>query len=341
MSCLVGGCAFSSLAVPFEHSPSILPSYFLLISLSPPFSPRIPVSSDDHPPAAMSDVLSPPSRRRHGRSSSTAVIDIRSIQRSQSYPRPSSSGGLPIYPPELTAESPGASSSRMAASRIVSTMRRPFSARQKRDQSPMDSGMYSTPEESRAPIPSPYSVRDAPRPTIQQIAMGLHVSRTPHLRSPRATSPPGSPRGRSGSQPVSSYKRVGMNIPSRSTPIILPPPPPRSSLKKPGSPTKSATASLTPSTSDLSLTGSTLTMSAPPTPSARSHRAASVSIFPARLQMSMSRILRVPSRKESAASTPLRADDDSMSSVSSESPRKMVRFSSSPVVPRVETDVTF
>ncbi|KZT67321.1 hypothetical protein DAEQUDRAFT_729165 [Daedalea quercina L-15889] len=212
-------------------------------------------------------------------------------------------------------------------------MRRPFSTNKKRDQSPMDSGMYSTPEESRTPVPSPYSVRDAPRPTVQQIAMGLHISRTPHLRSPP------SPRGRSGSQPLPTFKRSEMNASSRSTPVSLPPPPPRSSLKKPGSPTKSTkSASLAPSTSDLSLTGSTLTMSAPPTPSARSYRSTSVSIFPARLQMSMSRILRVPNRKEQlTTTTPLRADDDSTSSMSSEmSPRKMVRFSSSPVVPHTE-----
>lgn len=200
--------------------------------------------------------------------------------------------------------------------------------------------MYSTPEESRPPVPSPYSVRDAPRPTIQQIAMGLHISRTPHLRPPRSESPTASPRGRSSSQPFQAFnKRSTANVSSRSTPVMLPPPPPRSSMKKPGSPTKSpASASLPPSSSDLSLTGSTLTMSAPPTPSARNHRSASVSIFPTRLQMSVSRILRVPSRKESPTATPpLRADDDSTSSMSSgASPRKMVRFSSSPVVPQVE-----
>ncbi|EPT02932.1 hypothetical protein FOMPIDRAFT_1047303 [Fomitopsis schrenkii] len=224
-----------------------------------------------------------------------------------------------------------------AASRIVSTMRRPFGISKKRDQSPVDSGMYSTPEESRPPVPSPYSVRDAPRPTIQQIAMGLHISRTPHLRSPRSESPSISQRGRSSSQPLQALKRTPANIPSRGTPVILPPPPPRSSMKKPGSPTKSPTsASLPPSSSDLSLTGSTLTMSAPPTPSVRTHRSASASIFPTRLQMSVSRILRVPNRKESPTVTPpLRADDDSTSSMSSGmSPRKTVRFSSSPVIPQ-------
>ncbi|KAH9930225.1 uncharacterized protein B0H18DRAFT_993859 [Fomitopsis serialis] len=309
----VVGCAgwFSSLAAPFRHSPSI-PS--LLTASSPPFSAPPPPSSASpatvHTSATMSDGLPPPSRRRHGRSSSAAIIDVRSIQRSQSYPRPGSSGGQSALVQDLAADTPGASTSRMAASRIVSTMWRPFSTKQKRDQSPMDSGMYSTPEESRPPMPSPYSVRDAPRPTIQQIAMGLHVSRTPHLRSPRTTSPPSSPRGRSGSQPISSYKRVGMHTPSRSTP-------------------STNSASRTPSTSDLSLTGSTLTMSAPPTPSARSHRAASVSIFPTRLQM----------RLDGFRS--LRADDESMTSMSSEaSPRKTVRFSSSPVVPQSQAEVT-
>ncbi|KAF7770398.1 hypothetical protein Agabi119p4_6372 [Agaricus bisporus var. burnettii] len=50
--------------------------------------------------------------------------------------------------------------------------------------------MYSTPQESAPSSPSA-SFRDPPpstaRPTIEQIAMGLHVSRTPHLRhSPRS-----------------------------------------------------------------------------------------------------------------------------------------------------------
>lgn len=199
--------------------------------------------------------------------------------------------------------------------------------------------MYSTPEESRPPIPSPYSVRDAPRPTIQQIAMGLHISRTPHLRPLRSDSPSTTQRGRSSSQPLQASKRSSTNIYSRDTPVMLPPPPPRSSMKKPGSPTKSSmSASLPPSSSDDSLTGSTLTMSAPSTPSTRTHRSPSASIFPARLQMSVSRILRVPNRKDSSAVTPpLRADDDSTSSMSSGmSPRKTVRFSNSPVIPQTE-----
>lgn len=88
----------------------------------------------------MSDVLSsrPPPRRRHGRSSSAAITDVRSVQRSQSYPRPGSSGGRSICVEDLIADTPGASSSRMAAaSRIVSTMRRPFGISKKRDQSPV------------------------------------------------------------------------------------------------------------------------------------------------------------------------------------------------------------
>lgn len=101
---------------------------------------HLSVASDNLPLVAMSDVFPsrPPPRRRHGRSSSAAIIDVRSIQRSHTYPRPGSSGGRPIHVEDLITETPGASGSRMAAaSRIVSTMRRPFGISKKRDQSPV------------------------------------------------------------------------------------------------------------------------------------------------------------------------------------------------------------
>ncbi|KXN92428.1 hypothetical protein AN958_07046 [Leucoagaricus sp. SymC.cos] len=89
--------------------------------------------------------------------------------------------------------------------------------------------MYSTPQERQPSFSA--SFRDLPdasaRPTVEQIAMGLHVSRTPHLRH--------HPRSASYSSP---------------TPSI----PPRSSLKKQ---TSASTSTVTTSAS-LHVTASTL-----------------------------------------------------------------------------------
>ncbi|KZT07225.1 uncharacterized protein LAESUDRAFT_736490 [Laetiporus sulphureus 93-53] len=212
-------------------------------------------------------------------------------------------------------------------------MRRSLSsAARKRDRSPLDSGMYSTPEERSPPVRSRYNVHDAPRPTIQQIAMGLHTSRTPHLRQPHNSNPP-SPHpsaphsaypGENDSRRASRFlKPPSANSHRRSastsSTIPLPPPPARSALKKRGTPTTSPGASavpLTPSVSDLSLSESTLTSNAPSTP--RSNRGFSVS-----------KLLRVPSRKGSGASSE-HSDDDSVSTELT--PRKIVRFSTSPTV---------
>ncbi|CCM06191.1 uncharacterized protein FIBRA_08433 [Fibroporia radiculosa] len=282
-----------------------------------------------------------PSRRRHVRSTTT-IVDARSVQRSESCPiynGPSTHRTPSIWTSKPFAETPGASSSstRNTASRIVSTMRRPFSTTpRKRDASAM--GMYSTPEESNLPAPSPYNVRDIPLPTIQQIAMGLHVSRTPHLRPPHLAQPSHA-RSRSRGHSDDTLPPFAAPLMKASSDnrhrrrgsasaIMLPPPPARSSLKKPSTPTppRSAPPSLplTPSGSDLSLTGSTLTSSAPVTP--RSMRTASVTLLPARLQLSVSRLLRSPSRKNSTASSTTSGKSGSESVSSELTPRKMVRF---------------
>lgn len=90
-------------------------------------------------------------------------------------------------------------------------------------------GMYSTPEERNPHVhprmPARYRDSAAPRPTIEQIAMGLHVSCTPHLRNPchHRHSAPSSPSH-------IRYPRDS-SAPHRPT-HSLPPPPSRSSLKK-------------------------------------------------------------------------------------------------------------
>ncbi|OJA09542.1 hypothetical protein AZE42_01148 [Rhizopogon vesiculosus] len=93
-------------------------------------------------------------------------------------------------------------------------------------------GMYSTLEERDPYVPprmhSRYRDSSPSRPTIEQIAMGLHVSRTPHLRNPchQAHSAPSSPSHIR--HPHNAYEPTAPHRPTHS----LPPPPSRSSLKK-------------------------------------------------------------------------------------------------------------
>lgn len=191
--------------------------------------------------------------------------------------------------------------------------------------------MLSTPEESLPPSPTPYSAHDMrhTRPTIEQIAMGLHISRTPHItplhiskRRATADYPPHSSEIPSSRRPSThmQHQRRG-SAPS----LMPPPPPPRSSLKSPKSPLHSTTTSpipLTPSASDASL--SSLTSAAPSTP--RSHRSASTGPghFSIRLQMGMSKLLQGRKGPSSATSPEIRSSD-SDSSTSVLTPRK-VRF---------------
>jgi len=115
---------------------------------------------------------------------------------------------LPSPLPRPTAMSTSSSSrqsplrmnTNTTASRFLTTMRQSFSPPPKKRQIDISkSGMYSTPEE-RTPHTSHFRSPDSSSmpPTIEQIAMGLHVSRTPHLRpisrpNYRRNSVPGSP----------------------------------------------------------------------------------------------------------------------------------------------------
>lgn len=201
--------------------------------------------------------------------------------------------------------------------------------------------MYSTPEESLAPSSSRFDFFDRPvtSPTIEQIAMGLHISRTPHFGSSKAfnstaryrDTPDAPPRSVSSpllpSRP--SHRRRGSAPPSV---IQLPPAPARPSLKKPilpFEPTRSSSAPLTPTDSFASL--STLTSTGgPATPrsnrsdSTRSTRSGS---FASKLQYSMSRLL-LPMRRNSSTSVTTMSNNSSEDSASAElTPRKVVRFS--------------
>jgi len=187
-------------------------------------------------------------------------------------------------------------------SRIISSVRRNFSIPRRRD--PLPAGpMYSTPAERNPYTPPRFRYETATaRPTVEQIAMGLHLSRTPHLRgAPKYPAP--------ASHPQPAQK-----------PVPLPPPPARSSLKKPGlHPPPALLHGSTSSTTDV-------TSTTPSTP--HSSDRSSVS-----LRARMSRFLPVPHRANptTSSSTPDSSAVSSPRTSTSElhQPRKKaVRFSS-------------
>ncbi|KAG9313029.1 hypothetical protein JVU11DRAFT_6469 [Chiua virens] len=198
--------------------------------------------------------------------------------------------------------------------------------------------MYSTPEERHA-----YDTSRAgrsryldSRPTIEQIAMGLHVSRTPHLR-PVANSPqrhpiPSPPSCRSLNMPirhpsVSPDHFQDTSSSSSQHPTTrhsLPPPPRRSSMKK----TSSSASTLTHPqqqflSSGVSQSSSVVTSAGPVTsPSSRplsSLRSRMSKFIPGY------RPLSLPSSLGRASSFTSSASDSTRPTT----PRKAVRFSTS------------
>lgn len=144
-------------------------------------------------------------------------------------------------------------------SRIVTRVRRSFSHSHKRRRTEdsdeeWGASMHTTPAErvSRAPLPSTstaaLALRSPPsasRPTIEQIAMGLHVSRTPHLRG-------GTPHGPPTAATPSPQRRAAL------------PPPTRSALKQPiPKPPSSAGTTITPGMSASGSTADTSTLETP------------------------------------------------------------------------------
>ncbi|KAK7685707.1 hypothetical protein QCA50_011051 [Cerrena zonata] len=269
------------------------------------------IASSDEAFRRYNDVL-PPSPRHRGRSQTRIQND-----------------------PSPVFDCPSSSRMPSTASKLMTTMKRSLSyggAQKKRSSSLADSRMLSTPEESLPPSPTPYSAHDMrhTRPTIEQIAMGLHISRTPHITPIHMSKRRVTADYPQHTSEAPSSRRASMQHHRRGSapPLILPPPPPRSSLKTPTTktPLHSTTTSpipLTPSASDASL--SSLTSAAPSTP--RSNRSTSTGPghFSTKLQLSMSKLLQGRKGSVSMASPEIRSSDsDSTTSVLT--PRK-VRFS--------------
>ncbi|KAG0709307.1 hypothetical protein DFH29DRAFT_793618, partial [Suillus ampliporus] len=190
-------------------------------------------------------------------------------------------------------------------------------------------GMYSTPEERNPYVHQRMHARhresSASRPTIEQIAMGLHVSCTPHLRNPRhqSHSAPSSP-----SHIRYPHDSSALHRPTHS----LPPPPSRSSLKKTGT----STTFNGPLPNSIALLGespstSTITSAGPATPDgARSvlslkHRMSKL-ILGYRSVPSSARIISVASSGTGSEGT------------RPTTPRKSVRFSTSVLALEIEDD---
>ncbi|KIJ65611.1 hypothetical protein HYDPIDRAFT_130934 [Hydnomerulius pinastri MD-312] len=205
--------------------------------------------------------------------------------------------------------------------------------------------MYSTPEE-RHQYNHSRGARSrhtdtSGRPTIEQIAMGLHVSRTPHLRpigNPlQRHSAPTSPSRRNLNaanhaphvpphlHPHATHDSSSSSILQHRTRHSLPPPPSRSSMKK----ASASSSTLSPPQQPFVLFGaspstSTVTSGGPATPD--SSRSVSS------LKLRMSKL--IPGFRPSQPQSPTGRVNSFASSSESDgtrpaTPRKAVRFSTS------------
>ncbi|RDB15782.1 hypothetical protein Hypma_003703 [Hypsizygus marmoreus] len=230
---------------------------------------------------------------------------------------------------QLDSSSSASNATSKTASRILTTVRRSIISatprKRSESQRPIDYGMISTPAESTITPPS-RNLHDpsTSRPTIEQIAMGLHTSRTPHLR-PLSLSPnPYSQRSASASQP-SLHKSYDSPSRRSNSPFVLPPPPTRSSLKQRS--TSAVTSTTLPTRNHAgnfpaSASSTTVTSNNPPTPQSSTR---SISI-----KFRMSRFL--PKSRNSSA-------PPSMVSTAVSSPRGSAEFQTKKAVRFSETEV--
>ena len=185
------------------------------------------------------------------------------------------------------------------------------------------SGMHSTFEETNA-TPPPQQFREADpassRPTIQQIAMGLHTSRTPHLRPLASSSYTFSQRH----PPAPHSSNLYEHHHHKTTSLVLPPPPTHSSLKKPSPSATSSSGSpaLSPPFSTASVTSTTLASSFTPSSSYSPRSFAGLKSRMARFLPST----RSASLPSSLISSPLSSPRISSSKSSSSRTKKAVRF---------------
>ncbi|KJA28023.1 hypothetical protein HYPSUDRAFT_62413 [Hypholoma sublateritium FD-334 SS-4] len=243
-----------------------------------------------------------------------------------SHRRAASSPHYPTRYPSHQMAPPSDSPRPRAASRLIHSVKRtlsPSTMAAKRPHPHPKSGMQSTVAESASAVPPQQQqfreVDPSPsRPTIEQIAMGLHISRTPHLR-PLASSPYAFSQRNSAPHSANPYEHHH----HRPTPITLPPPPTRSSMKKPSTTVTSSTSSPAvspPPFSSASGSTTTITSVAP--------SAAHVPRSFAAIKYRMARFLP---QSRSASAPPLVPPPASPRDSTSDSiqPKKAVRFEDS------------
>jgi len=187
-------------------------------------------------------------------------------------------------------------------------------------------GMISTPAESTLPTYPRGRDHDpsTSRPTVEQIAMGLHISRTPHFRplSAGSSSHYSQRSHSSGSLPHHPHRHYHTHPydKSSSRPFALPPPPPRSSMKQ--RELSNPTPEMTSRTSASPASASSTTVTSHLSPS--SHSSSSSSFLKFRVPRFFPRLRNgssAPSSVSSAGSSP-HASADQLP------PKKAVRFSS-------------
>ncbi|KAF9530491.1 hypothetical protein CPB83DRAFT_892767 [Crepidotus variabilis] len=236
-----------------------------------------------------------------------------------------------------TSDQPSTSQRPGTASRLMLTVKRTLSSTstpKKRPVEHQNSGMLSTKAESSSPAPL-HQFRDpdpsTSRPTVEQIAMGLHLSRTPHLRPTLASSPYAFPQ-RNAAASLGSRPYEHQHY--RSQPQILPPPPSRSSMKKPSTGTTATSSSSSPMISPpFSIASGSTTTVTSVTPSSGAHSSKSARAgmnIGEGLKSRMARLLPLPHGRSSSAPTSLRTSPNGSprSSVHhhAQQPKKAVRF---------------
>ncbi|KAF8159512.1 hypothetical protein B0H34DRAFT_407252 [Crassisporium funariophilum] len=225
---------------------------------------------------------------------------------------------------------------RAVSSRFMMSVKRsltPSSAPKKRGPEYTKSGMQSTYEEASA-APPPQLFRDpdpaSSRPTLEQIAMGLHVSRTPHIR-PLVASPYAFSQRHSATHSANPYEHYHHHHHRASpTPVVLPPPPSRSSMKKPSTTITSSSSSPAFSPPFSNGSGSSITATSQALPSARVPRTF------AGIKSRMTRFLP-SSRSTSLPASMMSSNVSSPRTSSSEfspHPKKAVRFTTEEDVDR-------
>jgi len=181
--------------------------------------------------------------------------------------------------------------------------------------------MYSTLEERSSYVPPRmhprYRESSTSRPTIEQIAMGLHVSRTPHLRNP-CHQPHSSPSSPSHIRHPNARDLPAPHRPTHS----LPPPPSRSSLKK----TCTSTTLHSPPPKSITSLGASSTITSPGATADGGRTLLSLKLRVSKL------LLGYRSTPTSSRITSMGSSGSGSEGTRPTTPRKSVRFSTSVLV---------